>query len=209
MNFWNTIQDNKETINKSFYYIYKNCPDKEGYINAFNNLIIKLYDLNVFNKFNKNKSTYNNKKFQQFLFMWIYKILHDNYKLNKNLQNKFKTNINIDSYINIKELQIEHTDTKISTSKDRRGKIYPPCYQNVSYTNFLPDKHIEYIQNRNLILKHLKKDILKKIFLFIEKGYSKKEITDSLNISYQYLSICINKIKKCIISLKEKKLLIL
>jgi hypothetical protein len=203
MDFWKTFYEYKDTISKSFSYIYKNCPDKEGYYNAFNNLIVQLYELNVFSKFNENKTKKNNKKFQQFLFMWIYKILHDTYKYNKNIQNRFK-HVNVDNNIDVNSiLSVEKTNTKIDPKDNRQGKKYPPHYNNVSFTSFSPDKNIEYQQTKNLIFNTLKKDIYKKIIILLEQGYSKKEISEKLNISSQYLSLCLNKIKEKVNTLKE------
>lgn len=207
--FWTTFNKYKIPIIKSFKYIYKNCPDKEGIYNAFNNLLVSLYELNVFNKFDTNKSSFSEKKFEQFLFTWIYKILHESYSSSKKYSSRFK----LTTVDTIPSIEDPCLDKKLSSEninhEDRRGRIYPPHLQDIllNHSIYSQEENLNYKQTLQIILNTLKKPLEKKILLLLNKGYSRKEISSILCVSQQYISSVIKNIQIKISNLKKKGVL--
>lgn len=54
--FWNQINNEKDLINRCFFYILRRCPDPEGQDSAYHNLVLELFLHKVFDQFDKRKS---------------------------------------------------------------------------------------------------------------------------------------------------------
>lgn len=77
--YWDNVSYHKELIEKCFHHLYAKYPNSEGVDDTFNTLLTELYRLSVFRKFDpdQHSSDVLEKKFEQFLYVWIQKVLRD------------------------------------------------------------------------------------------------------------------------------------
>jgi len=105
-NFWENIKENKDLITRCFRHHFKRHPDAEGWDGSFNNLMVRFYELKVFERFDLNRLleaagkegalidediTIENlelmgidveKKWEQFIYKWIEKVISYQYTVN-------------------------------------------------------------------------------------------------------------------------------
>jgi hypothetical protein len=106
--FWQNCEEYKELINRCFLFILNKFPNPDGEQDAYDTLLMRLYELNVFGKFDPKKLVAKkmgvnkkdvssisdeacsserlseigidiDKKFEQFIFNWIKHVLQESY----------------------------------------------------------------------------------------------------------------------------------
>lgn len=118
--FWSILEDNKILVKRCFNYILSKYPNVEGREAAYNHMLIKLWELDVFFKFDI-KKVYSkrtgiqeseisdeditrdslmsrginpDKKFEQYIYKWVEQILYSSYFSNGKYFKRFKLNYN-------------------------------------------------------------------------------------------------------------------
>lgn len=105
-NFWNKVSENENLIRRCFLYHFKRHPDPEGIDASYNNLLVKLEEYGVFDRFDlqrlviaagaegvlkdeeltpevlKEIGINVNKKWEQFIFKWVEQIVNREYNRN-------------------------------------------------------------------------------------------------------------------------------
>jgi hypothetical protein len=105
-NFWDNVRNNEALIRRCFFHHFNRHPDPEGVDNSYNNLLVKMNELNVFGRFDLNKLMIAagisvvlsdkenseealiqagidvNKKWEQFIYKWIEQIINAEYLKN-------------------------------------------------------------------------------------------------------------------------------
>jgi hypothetical protein len=121
-NFWNFFEENKNLINRCFNHLFKRLPDYEGRKYSYNNLIIRMHELNVFCKFslkkiaikekkehliNKNNLTKKDliesgvnvsKRWENYIYNWIRKILLERSYIENSYQSRYIYNSSLFDY---------------------------------------------------------------------------------------------------------------
>jgi hypothetical protein len=140
-NFWSIYKDNKAVITRCFHHHFNSNPDADGIDGSFNNLIVELHRLNIFEKFNLrklaeaagktdllNKETLTEedliragidvqKKWEQFLFNWIKSILNHKYVANGKHSRRFIRSAEVADY----GIPMEDRSPWIETEKEARS----------------------------------------------------------------------------------------
>jgi hypothetical protein len=235
-NFWYTYQNNMDIIIRCFRYHFHRHPDPDGKDQSFNTLIVKLHELKVFERFDLNKlveaaekvGTINkselssiteeelkkagidvDKKWEQFLFNWIKKILCNEYDKRGSYYKHFCRAESLEEYGTANELmnswitdseEAEAYEKKFETYKkdDRRGRKIPPSFTNryvageEGFDN--PFEATAADDLRNAMSKRLS-DIEMKILGLLEQGYTERDIVTEIGYSQQYVNKKIHAIR--------------
>lgn len=235
-NFWDNYDIHNKLIRRCFSYIYNRHPDPEGKLLSYNNLLVKMHEYNVFERFDINKLIIAagisvvlsekenseevllkagidiNKKWEQFIYKWIEKIVNDEYNKNGRLSRRFipgdtHTDYGIpredaSSWITDAEEAITYEKKFAEYTDDRRGRKFPPTFSNryiageEEFDNQL--EALEATDMRDNILSKLSGKNDKAVFLLLEQGLSEKEISEKLNFSQQYVGTIIHKIRNLV-----------
>jgi DNA-directed RNA polymerase specialized sigma24 family protein len=153
-----------------------------------------------------------NKKWEQFIYKWVEKIVNDEYNKNGRLLRMFiPGNTHTDygipredasSWITDAEEAIIYEKKFAEYTEDRRGRKFPPTFSNryiageEGFDNQL--EALEATDMRDNILSKLSGKNDKAVFLFLEQGLSEKEISEKLNFSQQYVGTIIHKIRNLV-----------
>jgi hypothetical protein len=232
-NFWDNYKSNKDLIYRCFSFIYAKYPDPEGTDVSFNNLLVKMHKYNVFARFDISKLVIAaglsvvlseketseeallkagvniDKKWGQFIYNWVNKIMGDEYLKNGKRMRKFIHGDTLTDYgfpredssswISDKE-EAEAYEKKFSEyTDDRRGRKFPPSFQNryiAGEENF--DNQLDTVAAvdlRDSIMRRLSGKNDKAVFILMEQGFTEKEISEKLNFSQQYIGPISRKIR--------------
>jgi hypothetical protein len=232
-NFWDNYKAHEELIRRCFFHHFNRHPDPEGRDRSFNNLLVKMHELNVFGRFDISKlvssagismtlsenETYEdvllkagvdiNKKWGQFIYKWIEKIINDEYNKNGRMIRKFIHSESLidcgiphednSSWINDTEEAAIYEKKFSSYTENRQGRRFTPSFRGryiageEGFDNQLDA--VEAIDIRDNIASKLSGKNDKIIFELLEQGMTEKEISGKLNVSQQYVGTIIRKIR--------------
>lgn len=232
-NFWSTYAQNKDVVTRCFMHHFNRHPDAEGIDGSFNNLLVKMHEMGVFERFNlrrlaeaagktellskeviteadlKEAGINVQKKWEQFLYKWIEKIVNDQYNANGKRSRKFINNYNSMDYgvsveertpwIETEEEARAYEDKLAKDSGDRRGRIFPPTFENryvAGEENFDNQFEAQSASDlKNKIMSRLTGKNDHAVFTLMLQDYSDKEIGEKLEVSQQYVSTITRKIR--------------
>jgi len=233
-NFWENVEENKELILRCFTNLFHRLPDADGIDGSFNNLMLRFYELKVFERFdlkkllkaagkegslNDNDITKDNlekiginveKKWENFIYMWILKIIRDEYNRNGKWLKTFRHN---DYYVDYgmpkekvsnwleTEEDIKKYNEKLASYKegDRRGRKYAPTFKEriipsgEEFDNPLDSLSAKRLRESILVRLTGKND--KAVFELLEKGFAVKDICIKFNKSQQYINEIVREIR--------------
>lgn len=233
-NFWNLFEENRDLINRCFNHLFKRLPDYEGKKYSYNNLIIRMHELNVFCKFSLKKIAIKEKKehlinkinltkkdliesgvdvskrWEKYIYNWIQKILQERFYIENSYQSRYIYNCSLfdypykENYTYWAETEYkrynntEESDEKKSVT--RRGKIYPPCFNNRLHpSEEYFDDPLDLLlaaETEQLILENLNGKFEKEIYHLLKQEICSKDISYSLKLSISYINKKIKKIKQ-------------
>jgi len=232
-NFWDNYKINEELIRRCFFHHFNRHPDPEGENRSFNNLIVKMHEFNVFGRFDISKLVIAagisvalsenetsegallkagvdiNKKWGQFIYKWVEKIINDEYNKNGKMLRKFVHGESLTDYgipqednsswINDAEEAATYEKKFSSYTENRQGRKFPPSFNGryiageEEFDNQLDA--VEATDMRDSIASKLSGKNDKVIFALLEQGLTEKEISDKLNFSQQYVGTILRKIR--------------
>lgn len=236
-NFWDNYQNNEDLILRCFRYLFKRHPDNEGESGSFNNLLIRMKELKVFERFDimkiaiaaKEKGLISegdlsevctesslkdlginvDKKWEQFIYKWIEKIISYEYRRNGRHSRTFingedAVNYGIPvqnktSWIQDPKKAASYSEKFNAYSNDRRGRKFPPTFSG----RYIAGEDEFDNQLDALSTSELKSSIIDKltgkndirIFELMLLNKTEKEISEELNFSKQYIGSIIRKIR--------------
>jgi len=233
-NFWSNVKKNESLIKRCFVHHYKRHPDPEGVDSSYNNLLVRLNELGVFDRFELRKLVIAShaegligdqeltpellksiginveKKWEQFMYKWIEKIVNEEYNKNGTYSRKFVRGEELHDYgiprseqsmwiEDRKEAEEYEAKFNAYNEEDRRGRKFPPTFSNryiAGEEDF--DNQLEAYsasELRSLILTKLTGKNDHAIFELLEQGYAEKAIAEKLGCSRAYASATIREIR--------------
>jgi len=235
-NFWDNFRNNEALIRRCFSHHFSRHPDCGGVDESFNNLIVCLHEMRVFEKFDlkrlliaagkeglvdmdnvteealKNVGINVDKKWEQFIYKYIEKILNMQYNRTAKLIKRTAHGDTLADY----GLPVESVTSWISTAEeatdyeekytkyseeDRRGRVYAPSFSGryiageEGFDNQLDATSVSDLKNR--ISSELHTDLDHTVFqLLTVEGLSEKEIAIKTETSQQNVNRILLKIKK-------------
>lgn len=248
--FWTLVKSNDSLIKRCFTHLFSMFPDTNGYTYSFNNVLVRLYEMQIFEKFTHEKLiigklsgmyrkaghkkdealmlakeemdrehyTIDNvrgkaidvdKKWEQYIYTWIQKIINDEYCKNGNYMRKYRHNESMIDYgtpaeeksywIESEEEIISFKENNANFKDDRRGKLFPPSFSNrVRPSEEEFDAALDTLEARDLqesICSRLE-DKEQRIFkLLTEEGMSAEEISVAIGCTPQNINRIIKKIR--------------
>lgn len=233
-NFWDNVKNNEALIKRCFMHHFNRHPDPEGVELSYNNLVMKMHEYNVFGRFDLRKLVVAsgisvalsddpekaledagvnvNKKWEQFIYKWIEKIINEEYNKNGKLSRTFIHNDTLIDY-GIPEREkvswitdpqeAEAYEAKFqSYTSDRRGRKFAPTFRDHSrYSEGefdSPEDVAEASDLREYIMSKLTGRYLLDVFLLMEKGYSRGPIAKEIGFSPEYVRRMMNKVREIV-----------
>jgi hypothetical protein len=233
-NFWKNVENNKDLILKCFKHHFKKHPDPDGEQASYNNLLVKMNEYGVFNRFDlerlviaagmegvfsgipltesmvKSMGIDVEKKWEQFIFKWIEKILNEEYNRNGKISRTFRhgnklfdygiPRNNRTSWIDDPREAIAYEVKFNNYSKtDRRGRKFAPTF----YERYIagdegfddPCEAFSATELRKKILSRLNGTNDQAVFKLMEKDMTESAIAKELNLSTSYIGKVISKIR--------------
>jgi hypothetical protein len=233
-NFWDNFFNNEVLIRKCFFHHYNRHPDPENLDGSYNNLIIKLHEYNVFGRFDLKKlmvaaglsvafiqsdmeaeaeldgaGVNLSKKWEQFIYKWIEKIINEEYNKNGKRSKRFLHGEKLvdygvpqeerTSWIQNSEEATMYEERFVKYTDDRRGRKFPPSFSNryvAGEEEFdSPLEALEATDTRKAILDRLKGKNDESVFNLLEQGLTEKDIAGKLGFTQQYVGPIIRKIR--------------
>jgi hypothetical protein len=150
-----------------------------------------------------------NKKWEQFIYKWIEKIINEEYNKNGKLSKRFLhgdrlvdygiPNEERTSWIHDTEEAAMYEERFVKYTEDRRGRKYPPSFTSryvAGEDEFdSPDGTLEANDVRRAILDRLSGSNDESVFALLEQGLTEKIIAEKLDFSQQYVGVIIRKIR--------------
>lgn len=241
-NFWKNIENNKELILRCFMYSFKKHPDPDGEQASYSNLLIKMNEYGVFNRFDLERLVIAagveglleglplteswvkavgvdvDKKWEQFIFKWIEKIINEEYNRNGKISRTFKHGNRLldygipepdrTSWIDDPEEAIAYEEKFNSYSEtDRRGRKFAPTFSGRYIAGDEgfddPCDALSAMELRERILSRLTGINDHAIFELMEKDMTESAIAKKLNLSTSYIGKVIRKIRTVVSELCE------
>lgn len=245
-NFWKNVENNKDIILRCFRHHFKKHPDPEGYHASYHNLLVKMNEYGVFDRFDLerlviaagvegvftgcpisesdliNAGINVEKKWEQFIYKWVEKIVNEEYNRNGKRARSLKHGDTLfdygipgsdkTSWINDPEDARAYEKKFNSYSKeDRRGRKFPPTFSGryIAGEDFFDDPCDSFsaMELRERILSKLTGINDHAIFELIEKGMTEKEISKELKFSTSYVGKVTRKIRTVVSELCELQVL--
>lgn len=209
--FWANHKEYERLLKRCFYYIYSRFPDPDGTQNSYHDLLMQLMSMDVFHRFDASRHAPGavDTKFEQFMFMWIQKVLEDAYRARgKRAARFFPTNcedIHKESlYIKnlCQELEPIQRKKELVARKetgDARGLKFYPSYQDMD--DYISDPNIDPIDSMGAeetisqIMWRLKNDTERKVLKMMLMHCEVAEIATSTGFSKAYIHHIIKKIR--------------
>lgn len=210
--FWSNIKKHETLIKKCFFYLLKKYPNHDGVDEAFNTLLVQMHHMRVFQRFDEDRATNEDKDkvFQQFIYQYIEKILGDTYRNRVKQRRRFTPlehveDITPSTYgvlVNPHETSFakpEDFDDEGNVKKPVRTD-YPTINDIGEYVGHKGFNVLDDLEANDLIVKIrkvLKGDVEKRVFhLREEYGLNAVDIATAMNYTPQNVSLILNKIKK-------------
>ena len=233
-NFWDNVKNNEALIKRCFMHHFKRHPDPEGVDRSYNNLMVKMHEYNVFNRFDIRKlvvaagisvaisddperalaeSGVNvNKKWEQFIYKWIEKVINEEYNKNGKMSRTFFHGEDLiesgipkcdkTSWINDSVEAAAYEAKFQSYSGERRGRKFSPTFEDrttYSEEGFdSPADIVELSDLREYVVSKLTGKYLQEVFSLMEKGASRKDIAREMGFSPEYARRMMNKVRKIV-----------
>lgn len=241
-NFWKNVENNKDLILRCFLHHFKRHPDPDGEQASYSNLLIKMNEYGVFNRFDLerliiaagvegvltgnpitetdliNAGINVEKKWEQFIYKWIEKILNEVYNRNGKFSRTFKHGYDLFDYgipeadktpwIHDQEEAADYEKKFNSYSEtDRRGRTFAPTFSNryIAGEEGFDDACDAFsaMELRKRILSRLTGINDRAVFELMEKDLTESEIARELNFSTSYVGKVSRKIRKVTLELLE------
>lgn len=233
-NFWSNVKKNESLIKRCFVHHYNRHPDPEGVESSYHNLLVRLNELGVFDRFELRKLVIAShaegligdqeltpellksiginveKKWEQFIYKWIEKIVNEEYNKNGTYSRKFVKGEELHDYgiprsdrkmwiEDRKEAEEYEAKFKAYNEEDRRGRKFPPTFSNryrageEGFDNQLDAYSASELRNQIIGRCSNPKEIL--VFELLEQGYAEKDIAEKLGCSCAGAGLMIRKIR--------------
>jgi len=256
--FWSKYESNKDLITRCFKFLLNKYPNPEGEMDAYNSLLSDMFRLNVFAKFSRKRLVAQKlkidkksadtevsdsditdeamarmgidveKKFEQYLFVWIEHCLQDRYDRRRKQGARYVTNCTIlecppRSFTEVRanfqespwaqgaaeELSLEKHIEKV----DRIGvtRVYPTYKDASAYVGSKIDSPLDDMIHKDLVSKFMtsmQQGKEKQVAELIMKGYGQSEIADVLQCSSQYVGTLLKKVRERFSIIMEQKVLV-
>jgi DNA-directed RNA polymerase specialized sigma24 family protein len=256
--FWSNYNENKDLITRCFKFLLNKYPNPDGEMDAYNSLLSDMFRLNVFAKFSRKRLVAQKlkidkksaddavqdsditdeamarmginveKKFEQYLFVWIEHCLQDRYDRRRKQGARFVTNCTIiecppRSFSEVRanfqespwaqgaseELALEKHIEKV----DRIGltRDYPTYKDASAYVGSKIDSPLEDVLHNDLVSKFMvsmQPGKEKQVAELIMKGYAQSEIADVIQCSSQYVGMLLKRVRERFNMLMEEKVLV-
>ena len=78
---WENVSTHESLLRACFHYLLAKYPDPEGAVSAWDYVLLRLYEMSIFSRFDptKHPAEIVDKKFQQFIYKWVEQILNNGY----------------------------------------------------------------------------------------------------------------------------------
>lgn len=222
--YWENLRHHKHLFEQCFNYLYlkkykATCSKEE----AYNQIILRLHQLNVFSRFDPSKhpEKMRGKKFEEFLFNWIRKVFSEMYREKHLEMLRYSSCSDIDQmspgseYLDEARRYITRTwrdhslevlnrmdDIKrkkgIDVSHVQHNKYYPDYRDVYTYVGDVRDdalEHTQHVEIMETVSGLLRSDREKLVIDLYLQGYNQREIAKQAGCSNAHIRNIMAKIK--------------
>lgn len=216
--FWSKIEEHDSLIHRCFNYcLHNRYPNPEGSEDAYNDLIVCMWEMKVFSRFDEkrlSKGASVSKSFEQFIFSWVNKILSEAYKKRGLHSKRYLHAEGLTERQNLSDLRMrldetpwaqsleEKESTRAYSEKrvDRKRIRIPPLPSDVGeYVGSAAEDPLESLSARDLyetIRGNIRKERDRKILDLMAEGISQQEIAEGMSMNKSTLNQVVRRIRQ-------------